>query len=319
MEGHPFLVSVFCSLLIFLGGTVFCLTRSKMRSQVRQRLRIMQEMAAMHSVGSTASGKRLEKLEDVPLFERAIAPLLQYLGRHLSRLTPASVRAMLERRLMLAGKQYVWHVNTFAAIWFASGLVGLFLGFFYITNHPDMAFVQRFSFVIILTVAGNALPFLVLHTLITKRQKELLRQLPEVLDLLCVSVQAGLSFDASVTRIAERMHGAFIDECNKMLRDMRMGMNRRTALQNLAKRCDLQDIHLFVAAILQSDRLGTSMGKTLETQAANMRERRMQYAKGQALKAPIKIIFPLVIFIFPALFVVVLMPTVLVLMKNLIK
>ena len=107
------------------------------------------------------------------------------------------------------------------------------------------------------------------------------------------------------------MKGAFVEECDRMLRDVRMGMTRKAALQNMAKRCNLQEIQLFTTAIIQSERLGTSMGKTLTVQADNMRERRMQRAKAAALKAPIKIIFPLVLFIFPALFVVVLLPTLL--------
>ena len=96
-----------------------------------------------------------------------------------------------------------------------------------------------------------------------------------------------------------------------MLHDVRMGMTRHAALQNMAKRCDIQEVHLFTTAIIQAEHLGTSMSQTLVNQANNVRERRRQAAKAEALRAPIKIIFPLVLFIFPALFVVVLLPTLL--------
>ena len=163
---------------------------------------------------------------------------------------------------------------------------------------------------------GGLMPVVLLNITIQKRQAAMQRQLPEVLDLLCVSVQAGLSFDAAMRKIVERMKGPFIDECRRLQEDIRMGMVRRTAMKNLATRCAVQDVSLFMTSLIQAERLGTSMGKTLKSQADNIRERRRQFVKAEALKAPVKIIFPLVLFIFPALFVVTLVPTVLFLMKN---
>jgi tight adherence protein C len=166
-------------------------------------------------------------------------------------------------------------------------------------------------------ILGAALPVVFLDSLIAKRRKLILRQLPEVLDLLCVSVQAGLSFDGAMAKVADKMKGPLIDECTKMLRDIRMGMTRRQALTNMAERCRIQEVHLFTAAVVQSDRLGVSMAKTLVVQSENMRERRRQTVKEQALKAPVKMLFPLAVFIFPALFVVVLLPTVFSILRNL--
>ena len=124
------------------------------------------------------------------------------------------------------------------------------------------------------------------------------------------------SFDGAMTKVADKMQGALIDECSKMLRDIRMGMTRRQALTNMADRCQLQEVHLFVAAVVQSDRLGVSIGKTLLIQSENMRERRRQAIKEQAMKAPVKILLPLVLFIFPTLFIIALLPTVLSLAHN---
>ena len=137
------------------------------------------------------------------------------------------------------------------------------------------------------------------------------------MDLLCVSVQAGLSFDGALMKITERMKGPLVDEFRRMQDDVRMGIVRRTALRSMAARCDVQDVSLFTTSIIQAERLGTSMGKTLKNQADNIRERHRQYVKAEAMKAPVKIIFPLVAFIFPAFFVVALMPAILSLMKNL--
>jgi len=157
-----------------------------------------------------------------------------------------------------------------------------------------------------------------LNTMAQKRQEQIACQLPEVLDLLCVSVQAGLSFDAALSKITARMKGELIRECKHMQEDIRMGMVRRTAMKNMADRCDVQDVSLFMTSVIQAERLGTSMGKTLKNQADNIRERRRQYIKAEAMRAPVKIVFPLVIFIFPALFVVTLVPTLLFLIKNML-
>ena len=125
-----------------------------------------------------------------------------------------------------------------------------------------------------------------------------------------------MSFDSGIAKIVDRMKGPFIEECQRMQRDVRMGMMRKHSLQQMARRCDVQEVYLFTTSIIQAERLGTSIANTLVEQASNMRERRRQAAKAEALRAPVKIVFPLVLFIFPALFVIVLLPSLLFLLKN---
>lgn len=158
---------------------------------------------------------------------------------------------------------------------------------------------------------GALLPFGVFNHIIKKRQDLIIRQLPDVLDLLSISVQAGLSLDGAMRKVVERMEGPLIDEFRRMLRDTRMGMTRRRSMQLMAKRCDVQDVYLFVMSVVQSERLGASMSDTLVIQADNMRDLRRQRARTQAMKAPVKMVFPLVFCIFPAIFVVVLLPSLL--------
>ena len=177
--------------------------------------------------------------------------------------------------------------------------------------------LQSVLFAWLCVLVGALLPFSILNSAIRKRQKSIDKQLPEVLDLLSVSVRAGLSFDGALKKITDRMTGPLIDEFRRMQQDVRMGAPRARAFQAIAKRCDVDDLYLFITAVIQAERLGTSMGKTLNNQADNMRERRRQKAKAEALKAPVKIVFPLVLFIFPAIFVVVLLPSVLSLIHNL--
>ena len=208
---------------------------------------------------------------------------------------------------MLAGKQGKWSANRVIAVWLICQVVFLMLGIHFASKEKFTS-MEGVLFVWAFVIFGAFLPFGYLDSLIRKRKEAITKQLPEVLDLLSISVQAGLSFDGAMRKIVERMVGPVIDEFKRMQQDVRMGAPRARALQAIAKRCDVEDMYLFITSVVQAERLGTSMGKTLVNQADNMRERRRQRAKAAALKAPIKMLFPLVLFIFPAMFVVILVP-----------
>ena len=248
-----------------------------------------------------------------------VTPLGKYLGNLITRLAPAAWSVALERKLVTAGKGRVWTAQGYAVFWVIVVLVVIVIAIKYVYGRPDLAPVQLVMVMILFTALGAALPWIMLRIMAQKRQKLITKQLPEVLDLLCVSVQAGLSFDAALRRIVERMDGPLIEECTRMLEDVRMGLPRRQALRMMGERCEVQEVALFVTAIIQAERLGTSLGKTLNNQAINMRERRRQAVKAEAMKAPVKMIFPLVLFIFPSIFVIVLLPSLLNMMKNFIK
>ena len=248
---------------------------------------------------------RTEELARIPFMDRTILPLLNKIEKFLMRFAPSEIHATIDKKLMLAGKQGKWSVNRVITIWMLCQAVFLALG---IHLSGGRSFIEGMIFVWIFVIIGAFLPFAYLNSLIRKRQKIIVKQLPEVLDLLSISVQAGLSFDGALRKITERMTGPIVDEFKRMQQDVRMGSPRARALQAVSKRCDVEDMYLFITSVIQAERLGTSMGKTLVNQADNMRERRRQRAKAAALKAPIKMLFPLVLFIFPAMFVVILVP-----------
>jgi tight adherence protein C len=133
-------------------------------------------------------------------------------------------------------------------------------------------------------------------------------ELPSVLDLLCVSVEAGLGFDQAVAKLTERMDGPLVDEFALALHEMRIGQTRAAALRNLADRVDVPEVSQFTRALIQADQLGIALSRILRVQAADMRLRRQLAAEEKAMKAPVKMLFPTVLFIFPAMFVVVLGP-----------
>ncbi|WP_318606502.1 type II secretion system F family protein [Mitsuokella jalaludinii] len=302
-----FALSVTALLFLVLLGLI----RSKVEPQttVRRRMESLETLAEEREPFTQSSAAQPEEKKQAGGFKQMLAALS-------TALTPLRLRPIIQKRLLLAGKSREWSIAEF----FGSCLLGavvMWLFALVMVRNGAYAPVQKAMMVFLLGILGGLMPVVFLNTTIQRRQKQIEHQLPEVLDLLCVSVQAGLSFDAALSKITARMKGPFIDECRRMQDDIRMGVVRRTAMRSMADRCGLEDVSLFMTSIIQAERLGTSMGKTLKNQADNIRERRRQYVKAQAMKAPVKIVFPLVLFIFPAIFVVTLVPSLLYLLKNL--
>jgi len=157
-------------------------------------------------------------------------------------------------------------------------------------------------------ILGYYLPNVWLGSKINARKNEITRALPDALDLLTISVEAGLGFDAALHKVTEKWDNALTREFHRALSEMRMGRTRRDALRDLVHRTDVPDVNTFVAALIQADQLGSGISRVLHIQAEQMRLRRRQRAEEAAQKAPVKMIFPTVLLIFPALYVVILGP-----------
>ena len=294
------LISLLLTFLLF--SVIYYIVKTKIIpvNQVHQRLRDL-------SAEDQRVRSHMDELLRIPFFDRTVLPLLHDIENFLKKFAPSEIYASVEKKLMLAGKQSEWSTGRVIVIWLLCQAAFLVLGI-YISSQKGYSTMQGIVFVWLCVIFGAAIPFVFLNSIIRERQKIITKQLPEVLDLLSISVQAGLSLDAALRKITERMTGPIIDEFKRMQQDVRMGSPRARAFQAVAQRCDVEDMYLFITSVVQSERLGTSMGKTLVNQADNMRERRRQRAKAAALKAPIKMLFPLVLFIFPAMFVVILVP-----------
>ena len=248
--------------------------------------------------------------------ERVIRPLWLAVDERLQKFAPNEIRLQLEDKIFRAGKTGVWDVRRFVTIWCIMIIGGFFVAMISIRGqglHP----LQQVMVIFLGGFVGGLLPFAFLNSKIRQRQKMLRRQLPEFLDLLCVSVQAGLSFDGAVAKIVARMKGPLIDEFKRFQNDVGLGMTHQYSLTQLARRCDLEEVYLFTTSVIQAEKLGTSMTRTLKVQADNMRDRHRQWVRGEALKAPVKIIFPMVLFIFPSIFVVLLFPSLITIVRNL--
>lgn len=320
-----FAVAGIAALFWFAFVAIILYSKSSPEGQVRRRIMAMIESAEdLRKQTQPANTKNVpQNIENSPhfllqksFFERVIKPLLNKISEQVQEFAPVQIKALFEKLIFLAGKQGIWSVKRLVLMWLVSICLGLGLGIF-ISRHVEYHLLQETMILIVGATLGAIFPFIRLHSKIRKRKRKIRRQLPEFLDLLCVSVQAGLSFDGAVAKIITRMHGELISEFQRMQSDMSLGMTRAYALTQMAKRCDLEEIYLFTSSVIQAEKLGTSMSRTLKLQSDNIRERHRQFIKAQALQAPVKIIFPMVLFIFPSIFVVLLFPAIITIIKTL--
>jgi tight adherence protein C len=145
----------------------------------------------------------------------------------------------------------------------------------------------------------------------TKQRKyEITRALPDAIDLLTISVEAGLGFDPALGRVVEKWDNALTRELGRMLSEMRMGASRRDAMRDVVARVNVDDLNTFMGAVIQADQLGVSISQVLRVQSKQMRQRRRQRAEEQAHKAPLKMLFPMVFLIFPTIYIVILGPAI---------
>lgn len=288
----------------FLVMVIF-VARKSSGEEVKRRLDVFRDVEPIRE-----EEENPDDLKRIPLYQRTIGRMLTGMAAFFAQFAPSSIPKMMDHRIMLAGKQGIWKVRPVVGLWFLSMAFWGILAFYYTTKTPTST-VQGLCTIWGGLLFGALLPFGIFNHIIRKRQDLIVRQLPDVLDLLSISVLAGLSLDGAIRKVVERMEGPLIDEFRRMLRDTRMGMSRSRSMKLMAQRCEVQDVSLFVMSVVQSERLGASMSDTLQIQADNMRNLRRQRARTKAMKAPVKMVFPLVFCIFPSIFVVVLLPSLL--------
>lgn len=245
-----------------------------------------------------------------PFSERVLLPAFRNLVKSLLALTPESFRRRLADRLSRAGAPVA--LGTF---WVAKLVLGLAGFVIFGLLLPAAAGAARSKMLLLImspiaALLAYGLPEFWLASLVSVRRQAIERALPDVMDLLCVSVEAGLGFDGAMQKVGEKFRDPVSTEFGQYLREARLGKPRGEALRDLARRTAVADFQAVVASIVQADELGVSLGRVLRVQSAQMRQRRRQRAEEQAMKTPIKMLFPLVFFIFPTVFMVLLGPVV---------
>lgn len=242
-----------------------------------------------------------------PFSQRILSPLTGSLAARLTRFTPKAIRRMVEEKLAAAGGLGGMGANEFLLLSVFLG-IGLPLLTIFMSTAADAAANKVVAFALYALAVGIYLPFFLLNRKIKTRRHSMVRDLPDVLDLLTVSVEAGLGFDGALHKLSEKMKGALVEEFTRLLNEMRVGVPRRSALLAMANRCNLEDVSVFTTSLVQADQLGVGIGNVLRVQSAAMREKRRQRAQEMAMKAPVKMLLPLVLFIFPTIFVILLGP-----------
>ncbi|MDZ4721491.1 MAG: type II secretion system F family protein [Roseiflexaceae bacterium] len=252
----------------------------------------------------------LEELElQQPFSQRVILPMLRGMLLWIGRYGPKQSAERMRLNLQQAGNPGNLQPMQFAGIRIVLAAV-LFIIFGFVTTSQKMEWTQAAMYTALGAVLGYLLPSMWLGQEIKKRKKNIVKSLPDAIDLLCISVEAGLSFDQALTRVSDKWENELCKEFKRMLTDVRLGRVRREALRDMSARCGVDDVQTFVAAVIQAEQLGVSMSRILRIQSDQMRLRRRQRAEEEAHKAPIKMLFPMVFLIFPSLFVVILGPAV---------
>lgn len=273
------------ALLAWLGGA--------MRDPVEARI------ARLAPVGSSAAMK-------APFSDRVFIPVLDGVARAIVQLLPHTFVQRVSRQLLSAGSPMT--TQAFFTIVILCGVLFPAAGLLVVARLGDGLETWMLVLVAWFAGAGCLLPFLWLRRRVRNRKLAIWRRLADVFDMVTVCVEAGLGLDAALRQVASRLKGPFSDEISFTLRQVGMGRPRREALEDLAYRVDVPEVTTFVNAVIQAEQLGTSLGRVLRAQSLSLRVRRRQKAEELARRAPVKMVFPLVLFIMPTFFIVTIGP-----------
>lgn len=296
----PNLMLIIISALILFGVllVIFGLARVKQADAISDRLNQFTERVMT-----------LEELElQQPFHQRVLLPMGRSILATLGNYGPRQSAERLKTKLQQAGNPGGITPPMFVGLRVV--LAVLLFAIFAFVTFTTMDFLNAIIYTGGGMLLGYLLPAVWLGREIAKRKHNIVKALPDALDLITISVEAGLAFDSAIQRVTDKWDDALSKELARVLADMRLGRSRREALHDMATRTGVDDVQTFVAAIIQADQLGVPMSKILRIQSDQLRIRRRQRAEEAAQKAPIKMLFPMVFLIFPALFVVILGPAV---------
>jgi len=304
-------IGIFLALLV-VGGAIYMVVvgNRAMQQQDDNEDPLMTRLAEFSERGELVSLEQIELSQ--PFSERVIVPLMRRLGELSARFTPQKVLMETNRKLELAGNPARLEASTFLATRF---IVPIFFdGFILIIARlapKPWSFGTMFMVLLVFGLLGFSFPQLWLTSKIQGRQKEIRKAMPDALDLLTICVEAGLSFDSAMSKVSEKWENQLSLAFARVIREIQLGKLQREALRDMSDRLDINEMTSFVAAVIQSQQLGVSMAKVLRIQSEQMRMKRRQRAEEEAHKAPVKMIFPMGILIFPSILIILMTPAIL--------
>lgn len=269
-----------------------------------ERRGVASSLAAIQALGATPD---LVADPDESFLHRAVAPFSEKFTALGHRLTRAGTVERIQRRLDIAGNASAWDVNRIvgAKVLALGVLAGLAVLYGLASGASPLRVVALAA---LIGSFGFVLPNVLLYNAGEKREALIRRELPDAFDLLTISVEAGLGFDAAVMKVARNTHGPLAQEFSRLLQEMQIGVGRMDAMRAMGARSTIKELQSFCHAMVQADQLGVPIGRVLRIQSREMRVKRRQAAEEKAQKVPVKIMVPLVLFILPSLFIVVMGP-----------
>lgn len=270
---------------------------------------LMARLAEFTERGDMVSLEELELSQ--PFSQRVLIPILRAIGEFSSRFTPQKVLEQTNLKMELAGNPIRIDASTFLASRFiVAGIFGGFLTLIFFISPQSWKLGTTILVVLLFTVLGFSFPQLWLQSKINARQKEIRNAMPDALDLLTICVEAGLGFDAAMAKVSEKWENQLSIGFARAIREVQLGKTRREALRVMAERMGIPEMTSFVAAVIQSEMLGVSMAKVLRIQSDQMRLKRRQRAEEAAHQAPIKMLIPMALLIFPSIMIILMVPAV---------
>ena len=264
------------------------------------RQRVQRSLAAI--AATRVGGAPVLTAEDESFVDRIVVPLFVLMARVARRLSPAGVAAKTQGRLDVAGNPTLWTVERVLSLKGFGLFIGTGLGFIMGSG------VLGLLLTVGLAAGGFFLPDVLVYNQGTKRQQQMGRALPDSMDLLTISVEAGLGFDAALSQVARNTDGPLAGEFFRVLQEMQIGKSRAEAFRGLAERTTVSELRAFVSSLIQADQFGIPVANVLREQSRELRVKRRQVAEEKAQKVPVKIMVPLVIFIFPVIFIIIMGP-----------
>ncbi len=292
---------------LFLAIVLVGVFVDQQMSEKRRSLRLL-ESSVVGPSGLAAPRVDIREQEMAENFAaRMLLPVVARAGSIAKKFTPLDTRDRVAKKLMLAGQPAGWDAERVLAFKVIGAVLG-FAGSIVLLRLITLSSFLQIVVIALLTFVGFIVPDTILGSRVEERKKEILRTLSDTLDLLTISVEAGLSLNAAIAQVVKNVPGVLSSEFARMLQEIQLGVPRSEAFRHLAERTDVEELNAFALAMIQADIFGVSIASVLRTQAAQLRIKRRQAIEAKAQQTPVKIVFPLILCILPVLFVVIIGP-----------
>jgi tight adherence protein C len=298
-------VGILLGMLVLIGGALVVFAGFSQQRQAELADDPSEYLRSLDVIDDETD--EFQQLLAEPFLHRVLRPLgSQFLGAIASAL-PGNYRDGVHRKLVHAGLAGRYRAEEIITGQVLAAALGFVLAFGLVAL-GDLSSHMKIVFLVAFPLVGAMLPSAWLNRAVEDRRDAILKDMPDTLDLLAISVEAGVGFEGALGIVCEHFDSPLANEFSRTLKEMELGLPRREALQNLKRRTEVPELSNFVLALTQADALGMPIGRVLKTQASEMRLKRRQWAREKAAKLPVKILFPLISFIFPPVFIIVLGP-----------